>query len=128
MTEIERDSSTCFRESLRLVLAIVAIKSWKIRSVNIKTALLQGERLDRHVYLKPPFEANSKGKLWKLNTCVYGFCDASQHWYLKLHNVMIEHGAQVSNLDQGIFYWRKENSSHGLLGAHADDFILGLHS
>ena len=71
LTDIERDSPTCSRESLRLVLATVAIKSWKIRSVDIKTAFLQGERLDRHVYLKPPVEANSKGKLWKLNKCVY---------------------------------------------------------
>ena len=48
--------------------------------------------------LKPPVEDNSKGKLWKLNKCVYGLCDASRHWYLKVHNVMIEHGAQVPNL------------------------------
>ena len=41
LTEIERDSPTCSREGLRLVLAIVAIKSWEIRSVDIKTALLQ---------------------------------------------------------------------------------------
>ena len=36
---------------------------------------------------------------------------------------MIEHGAQVSNLDQAIFYWRKEDSLHGLLAAHVDDFF-----
>ena len=71
----------------------------------MKTAFLQGERLDRNVYPRPSVEANSKGKLWKLNKCVYGLCDASRHWYLKVHNVMIEHGAQVSNLDQAIFYW-----------------------
>ena len=87
LTEIERDSPACSRESLRLVLAIVAIKSWKIRSVDIQTSFLQGERLHRHVYR---------------------LCDASRHWYLKVHNVMIEHGAQVSNLNQAIFYWRKE--------------------
>ena len=89
----------------------------------MKTAFLQGERLDRNVYPRPSVEANSKGKLWKLNKCVYGLCDASRHWYLKVHNVMIEHGAQVSNLDQAIFYWRKENSLHGLLAAHLDDFL-----
>ena len=44
-------------------------------------------------------------------------------WYLKVHNVMIEHGAQVSDLDQAIFYWRKESSLHGLLAAHVDDFF-----
>ena len=77
LTEIEQDSPTCSCESLRLVLAIVAVKSWKIRSVEIKTAFLQGERLGRRVYLKPPVEATSKGKLWKLNKYVYGLCDAS---------------------------------------------------
>ena len=54
---------------------------------------------------------------------IYGLCDASRHWYLKVCNVMIEHGTQVSNLDQAIFYRRKENSLHGLLAAHVDDFF-----
>ena len=108
LTEIERDSPTCSRESQRLVLAIVAIKSWKIRSAYIKTAFVKGERLDRHVYLKPPVEANSKGKLWKLNKCVYGLCDASRHWYLKVHDIMIQHGAQVSNLDRANFIGKKK--------------------
>ena len=85
-------------------MSIVAIKSWKIRSVDIKTAFLQGKKLDRHVCLKPPVEANSKGKLSKLNKCVYGLGNALQHWYLKVQNRMIKHGAQVSNLDQAIFY------------------------
>ena len=120
LTDIEPDSPTYFHESLRLVLATVAIKSWKMRSVDIKTALLQGERLDRHVYLKPTVEANSKGKLWRPNKCVCGLCDASRHWNLKIHNVMIEQGAQVS-VSQATFYWRKENSLHGLLAAHVDD-------
>ena len=126
LSEIERDSPTCSHDSLRLVLAIVAIISCKIRSVDIKTAYLHGERLDRHVYLKPPVEANSNGKLWKLNRCVSGLCDTSRHWYLKVHNVVIEHGTQVSNLDQAIFYWRKEDSLHGLLAAHVDDSFGGL--
>ena len=39
---------------------------------------------------------------------------------------MIEHGAQVSNLVQAIFYWRKEDSLRGLLAIHVDDFSFGL--
>ena len=35
----------------------------------------------------------------------------------------MEHGAQVSNLDQAIFYWRKEDSLHGLLADHVNDFF-----
>ena len=47
---------------------------------------------------------------------------------------MTEHGAQVPDLDRAVFYWRKEDSLHGPLAAHVDDYFglaqlnLKLHS
>ena len=60
---IERDSTTCTKESLRLTL-VTALKGWRIGSLDIKSAFLQGQKIERDVYLKPPKEAGTD-RLWK---------------------------------------------------------------
>ena len=62
------DSPTCAKESIRVVLAILAARLWKPNSLDIKKAFLQGESLKRIVYLKPPPEAKQLGKLWRLKS------------------------------------------------------------
>ena len=43
--------------------------------MDIKAAFLQGKPVERKVYLKPPKETRTT-KIWKLNTTVYGLCEA----------------------------------------------------
>ena len=40
--ELTKDSPTCAKESLRLIFAIMATRKWKIHSIDIKAAFLQG--------------------------------------------------------------------------------------
>ena len=59
-----------FQGFFRVINAIVAQKQWKLNIIDIKTAFLQGEELDREVYLYPPKEANTNS-IWKLkNVCM----------------------------------------------------------
>ena len=51
--EIAKESPTCSKDSLRIISAITAQKDWDLRSINIKTAFLQGETLQSDVYLQP---------------------------------------------------------------------------
>ena len=74
--QIPKDSPTCSRESLRTVMAITAQKKWKLNSIDIKTAFLQGEEIDREIYVLPPKEALTN-KVWLLKKCIYGLGDAS---------------------------------------------------
>ena len=66
LQEIPKDSLTCLKESLRLVLAIVAQKGWKASSIDIKTAFLQGEELTHEVYIIPPKELRRPEIVWHL--------------------------------------------------------------
>ncbi|CAC5425237.1 unnamed protein product [Mytilus coruscus] len=79
--DIPKDSPTCGTDSLRLVLAILAQRGWKTRTMDIKTAFLQGAEIERKIYVKPPIEAQCKDIIWKLRKCVYGLSDASLSWY-----------------------------------------------
>lgn len=120
---VEKDSPTCAKESLRLVLAIIAQYNWKPKSMDIKTAFLQGQELSRDIYLKPPKEANVVGVVWHLKKCVYGLSDASLCWYNKVKEVMLDSGSQVSTVDPAVFYWVDKDGLKGLLASHVDDFI-----
>ena len=63
-------SPTGRKESLRLLFSIVASMNWTIKAIDITSAFLQGQQIDRLVYLVPPKEADGKNVLWKLNKCV----------------------------------------------------------
>ncbi len=87
------------------------------------SAFLQGNQLDRDVYIKPPREANLPGKLWKLNKCLYGLKDASRQWYFKVLGKLNELGFQKSFCDKGVFFLIKDNKLIGFVALHVDDFL-----
>lgn len=126
VSELQKDSPTCASESLRLLVAVSCQKQWQLHSMDIKSAFLQGLELSRDIFIKPPYEANSTGKLWKLRKCVYGLADASLYWYNRVKSIMIEAGGIISKVDPAVFYWLDENKTvTGVLACHVDDFIWG---
>ena len=123
LDEIPKNSCTCDKQSLRLILSIIACKKWKINSMDIKTAFLQRKEMEREVYLKPPKEAHFPGKVWKLNKCVYGLADASLMWYQKVKSTLIACGGTMSKVDPAVFYWRNSENLNGIICVHVDDFL-----
>ena len=55
---IVSDSPTVGRTTMRVFLAVVASLGWRVKTTDIKSAFLQGNLMDRVVYVKPPKEAN----------------------------------------------------------------------
>ena len=119
---IQKDSPTCHKESLRTAIIIIASLGWQIRAMDIKSAFLQGKALEREIFIKPPKEAEAKDKLWLLNRCVYGLNDASRYWYLRVYDELTKAGCHVSKLDPAVFYYYT-NKLEGLLVSHVDDFL-----
>ena len=118
------DSPTCSREGIRITLALIACNSWKLKSLDIKTAFLQGKPMEREVYLQPPKEANSEN-LWLLKKCVYGLSDASRHWYLRVKEEMARLGGEVNKMDYGLFMFVIKGELIGILTCFVDDMIYG---
>ena len=54
------DSPTCSRECLRMVFMTAALMNWKLQSIDITAAFLQGSPLERDVYLRPPNDMCSR--------------------------------------------------------------------
>ena len=89
---------------------------------DVKSAFLQGKPIDRVVHLKPPPEVNSN-KVWCLLKAIYGLNDASRQWYMRVLEVLIESGMQMSTLDEALFYWTSDSVLQGLIAIHVDDFF-----
>ena len=124
LQNFRKDSPTCSRESIRLTLATIASKKWNLQGIDIRRAFLQGNQIDRVVYLKPPPEANTK-MLWQLNKCVYGLGDASRAFYLKLHNELTQLQVKQSTLDRGLYFLFENGLLVGILVVHVDDILYG---
>ncbi|CAC5364881.1 unnamed protein product [Mytilus coruscus] len=124
--DIPKDSPTCGTDSLRLVLAILAQRGWKTRTMDIKTAFLQGAEIERKIYVKPPIEAQCKDIIWKLRKCVYGLSDASLSWYNRVKEVLEQCKVSVSKVDPAVFFWKNnKRQREGVLTCHVDDFFMG---
>ena len=80
-------TTTGSKETLRILLAIAASKGWTIKSDDIKNAYLQGEEIDRLVYMEPLAELKRPDKLWNLKNLVYGMNDTGRKWYFKVEKV-----------------------------------------
>ncbi|CAG2217386.1 unnamed protein product [Mytilus edulis] len=134
LDEIQKNSPTCDKQSLRLILSIIMQKKWSINSIDIKTAFLQGEKMQRKVHLRPPKEANANGKLWLLEKCVYGLADASLKWYEKVKKTLNECGGTnlfeteiISKIREKFSVGKEASESFKYLGlglSHADDKII----
>ena len=120
---LRTDSPTCMKETLKTVLAVAVSKDWEVHSIDIKSAFLQGNPINRKIYLRPPKEANAEGKLWLLKKVVYGLSDASRVWYLRVVEELSNLGATISKYDRSLFTWKNNNSLHGMLVVHVDDFL-----
>ena len=53
-------SPTCSRECFRLHFTVVSCMGWQIHSIDITAAFLQGNELEREIFLRPPPDVSSK--------------------------------------------------------------------
>jgi hypothetical protein len=60
---LRADSPTASKETSKLALTIAVNEEFSVKSAYIKIAYLQGKRLERKIYVKPPPEAQVEGKL-----------------------------------------------------------------
>ena len=100
---------------------VIAQEKWKLNSIDIKTAFLQGENIDRELYVLPPTEANTD-KIWFLKKCTCGFADTLRQWYNTVKQVLLSLGFKMSKADPSLFFYQNNNKLEGIIKIHVDDF------
>ena len=126
-TSMPTNSPTIEKRSIRAMLNVVVSKSWKLHSLDIKSAFLNSDAIDRVLYMKPPKEVRNGKKLWLIKKPVYGLKDASRKWYQKLTKELVENlGCVQSKLDKALFTWINYRSNlAGIMVVHVDDIQYG---
>ena len=106
LSKSEIQSPTCSKDTFRLILSLTVQKRWNISCIDIKTAFLLGESIDRDVFIIPPPESNClPDQISKLEKCVYGLSDASLKWYQKVKSFVLSNKGYISEIDPSLFIW-----------------------
>src|SRR5215469_1745322 len=95
------ESPTSTPEGIKLVLATIIRNGWRLKSLDVAAAYLQGRAIERELYLRPPKEIKSE-KIWKLKKAVYGLKDAAKTWYQSLLKILYMTGGEKSSVDPTI--------------------------
>ena len=122
--DFRRDSPTCSKASIRVVLTIIPTMNWQLQSIDIKGAFLQSDEIDRDVFVKPPKEAQTT-LVWHLRKPIYGLKDASRRWYKKIQGELITLGCKPTRADLALFYWWSGEKLQGILALFVDDLLYG---
>ena len=90
------------KDSLRIILALVAHYDLELHQMDAKTAFLNGD-LEEEIYMNQPEGFVSIGKenmVCKLKKSIYGLKQASRQWYLKFNDTITSYGFVENTVDR----------------------------
>ena len=119
------ESPTSEKRTIRLGFNLAVQNNWCIETVDIKSAFLQSNDIERSVFVKPPKEARVPGKIWQLIKPVYGLDDGPRCWYQSLAKYLESIGGIQCKLDKALFsFYDRQKNLKALCLAHIDDLII----
>ena len=113
------------KDSLRIIMALVAQYDMELHQMDVKTAFLNGD-LEEEVYMDQPegFSIGSKGQMvCKLKKSIYGLKQASRQWYIKFNTIITSFGFKENIVDRCI-YQKISGRKFILLVLYVDDILI----
>jgi hypothetical protein len=93
-------------EAIRILLAFVVAKGFKMHQMDVKSPFLNGV-LEDEVYVRQPPEFESEKyphQVYKLRKALYGLKQAPRAWYGRLRGFLFERGFEMGKVNQTLFY------------------------
>jgi hypothetical protein len=119
---------TTSRGAFKLILSLMLHHGWLPKTIDVRTAFLQGMPLRRKVYVKPPPEAGlGPNQVWLLRQALYGLVEAPDRWFAMVYDIFVRFlGGRQSRVDPAVFWWSDRTGAlTGLVSTHVDDFAFG---
>jgi hypothetical protein len=119
---------TTSRGAFKLILCLMLHHGWLPKTIDVRTAFLQGKPLRRKVYVRPPPEAGlPRDQVWLLLQALYGLVEAPDRWFAMVYEIFVHFlGGKQSKVDPAVFWWsNKAGELIGLCSTHVDDFCFG---
>lgn len=111
-------------DTIRLLLALAAQKSWTVYQLDVKSAFLHGE-LKEDVFINQPPGFVKKGeeeKVYKLKRALYGLKQAPRAWFKRIESYFLREGFKKISFDHTLFIkrvWKKMV----IVSLYVDDLI-----
>ena len=112
-------------ESIRIMLAVAALKGLQVHQMDVKTAFLNGE-LEEELYMTQPEGYVAKGnedKVLRLKKSLYGLKQAPLVWNDKINGVLAKLGFR-RNQAEYCLYTRKSEKSFVMVALYVDDLLI----
>ncbi|KAM7502462.1 hypothetical protein LguiB_001366 [Lonicera macranthoides] len=118
-------------DTIRMVLALAAQKSWIVYQLDVKSAFLHGE-LSKDVYVDQPLGYIRRGeeeKVYKLKKALYGLKQAPRAWYSRIEAYFVKEGFERCQHEHTLFV-KKEGGTKGggikilIVSLYVDDLIF----
>ncbi|KAK9931774.1 hypothetical protein M0R45_019038 [Rubus argutus] len=128
--EYEIDYSEVFApvarmDTVRMILALAAQRSWVVYQLDVKSTFLQGE-LAEDIYVEQPKGYVQKGaadKVYKLKKALYGLKQAPRAWFSRIEAYFLREGFERCHSDQTLFIKTNNGGNILIVSLYVDDLI-----
>ncbi|KAH9686503.1 hypothetical protein KPL70_014374 [Citrus sinensis] len=111
--------------SIRMIIAVAALRNLEIHQMDVKTAFLNGD-LDEEIYMEQPegfIAPGQEKKVCKLVKSLYGLKQAPKQWHEKFDHMMITSGFKINECDKCVYVKEIENG-YFILCLYVDDMLI----
>ena len=127
---LRTDSPTSDVDAHNLVFSWCASNKVRIHSADISNAYLQGKEVDRVILYRIPKGGIpecgiSEGTVIAARVPIYGTKDAGRGFWLRLKEVVLSHGYEVSRILPTLFSLRRDGEMVGIMSSNVDDLLYG---
>ncbi|CAI7767049.1 unnamed protein product [Closterium sp. NIES-53] len=109
--------------TLRVMLGTAANRRWRIKQMDITTAILNGIILEELFMLQPEGLDDGSGRVCRLKNAIYGLKLAPRAWYHKLEETLLAGGFKKRECDHSLFLLQEKEQFLMLL-VYVDDILL----
>jgi hypothetical protein len=113
-------------EAIRILLAFLVAKGFKLHKMDLKSAFLNGV-LEKEVYVRqPPGFVSEKypHRVYKLRKALYGLKQAPRARYGRLRAFLFERGFEMGKVDRTLFLLRQGRDIL-IVQVYVDDIVFG---
>ena len=111
--------------TVRMLLALAALRNWHLRQLDVNNAFLHGD-LNEEVYMKPPpgLVMDKPNLVCRLQRSLYGLKQASRQWFTRLSSFLLSQGFRQSSVDHSLFLYSHNDNTITTILVYVDDIIL----
>ncbi|GKB53375.1 retrovirus-related pol polyprotein from transposon TNT 1-94 [Tanacetum coccineum] len=111
--------------SIRMILAIAALRNLEVHQMDVKTTFLNGD-LEEEIYMNQPkgfIAPGQESKVCRLVKSLYGLKQAPKQWHQNFYHTMLESGFKINECDKCV-YVKDTSSGYVILCLYFDDMLI----